>query len=61
MIQFGENLGYLDKDMQINTLDLYITQLETEITELAENLKEKTYLYNTLGVMAGVFISIVLF
>ncbi len=61
LIQFGENIGYLDKDMQMNTLDLYITQLEAEIIELTGNLKEKTYLYNTLGLMAGIFISIVLF
>ena len=47
--------------MQMNTLDLYITQLEAEIIELTGNLKEKTYLYNTLGLMAGIFISIVLF
>jgi len=39
LIQFGENLGYLDKDMQ---------------------MKEKSYLYNSLGIMAGVFIVIVM-
>ncbi len=61
LTHFGENLGYLDKEMQMNTLDLYITQLEAEISELTGSLKEKTYLYNTLGLMAGVFISIVLF
>ncbi|HBI72017.1 MAG TPA: stage III sporulation protein AB [Lachnospiraceae bacterium] len=58
---FGENLGYLDKDMQINTLDLYITQLEDEITETSKTVKEKAYLYNSLGIMAGIFISIVMF
>lgn len=58
--QFGENLGYLDKDMQMNTLDLYIAQLEEEITDLAKTVKEKSYLYNTLGIMAGLFITIIL-
>ncbi len=60
LIQFGENLGYLDKDMQMNTLDLYTTQLEDEITELTKNAKEKAYLYNSLGIMAGIFISIIM-
>jgi stage III sporulation protein AB len=60
LIQFGENLGYLDKDMQMNTFDLYITQLEDVISELSKTVKEKAYLYNTLGIMAGVFIIIIM-
>ena len=60
LIQFGENLGYLDKDMQMNTIDLFISQLEDEITELSKTAKEKAYLYNTLGIMAGVFITIIM-
>lgn len=58
--QLGENLGYLDKEMQINTIDLYISQLEGEIEETNETMKEKTHLYNCLGVMLGIFISIVI-
>lgn len=60
LIQFGENLGYLDKEMQINTLDLFLTQLEDEINELSKTAKEKSYLYSTLGIMAGIFVSIIL-
>lgn len=60
LIQFGENLGYLDKEMQMNTLDLYISQLEDEITDLSKTLKEKSYLYNSIGIMAGIFISIIM-
>lgn len=60
LIHFGDNLGYLDKDMQMNTLDLYLTQLEDEIQELTKTVKEKAYLYKSLGIMAGVFISIVM-
>lgn len=59
--QLGENLGYLDKDMQINTLDLYISQIEEEINELSRNVKEKSYLYNSLGIMGGIFITIIVF
>lgn len=58
--QFGENLGYLDKDMQMNTIDLYLSQMEDEIKDLSKTAKEKAYIYNTLGIMAGIFITIVM-
>lgn len=60
LIQFGENLGYLDKDMQLNTLDLYISQLEDELIELSKSVKEKSYIYNSLGIMAGIFLTIIM-
>lgn len=60
IIQFGDNLGYLDKDMQMNTIDLFISQLEDEIKELSKTVKEKAYLCNTLGIMAGIFIIIIM-
>ncbi|MDF2539851.1 MAG: hypothetical protein K0S76_2872 [Herbinix sp.] len=60
LIQFGDHLGYLDKDMQINTIDLYITQLEDEIKEASKSAKEKAYLYNSVGIMAGIFITIIM-
>ena len=60
LIQFGDNLGYLDKEMQMNTLELFLAQLEEEINELSKTAKEKSYLYSTLGIMAGVFITIIL-
>lgn len=60
LIQFGENLGYLDKEMQLNTLDLFLAQLEEEIQESSKTAKEKAYIYNTLGIMAGIFVSIIL-
>ena len=60
LIQFGENLGYLDKEMQMNTIELYLVQLEDEISDLSKTVKEKAYLYNTLGIMAGIFITIIM-
>lgn len=58
--KFGENLGYLDKEMQMNTMDLYISQLEQQIEELSKVVGEKTRIYNILGIMAGVFVTIVM-
>lgn len=58
--KLGETLGYLDKEMQIRTIDLYIEQLENELQEAVSSVKEKTKLYNTLGVLFGIFITIVM-
>jgi stage III sporulation protein AB len=60
LTSFGENLGYLDKDMQMNTFELYLSQLEEEIVELTRTVKERSYLYNSLGIVAGVFITIIM-
>lgn len=60
MIQFGESLGYLDKDMQMNTIDQFLSQLDEEIRDLTKTIKEKAYLCNTLGIMAGIFITIIM-
>lgn len=60
LTRLGEQLGYLDKNMQLNTLDLYIEQLDEDIEEIMATMKEKTYLYNSMGVMVGIFISIIM-
>jgi stage III sporulation protein AB len=60
LVRFGENLGYLDKEMQLNTIELYLSQLEDEISDLSRTAKEKIYLYNSLGIMAGIFITIIM-
>ncbi len=60
MIQFGESLGYLDKDMQMNTLDQFLSLLEEEIRDSTKSIKERAYLCNTLGIMAGIFITIIM-
>lgn len=60
LTQFGENMGYLDKEMQLNTIDLYLSQIEEEIKELSKNVREKTYMYNTLGILGGIFLTIIM-
>jgi stage III sporulation protein AB len=60
LIRFGENLGYLDKDTQMNTFELYLSQLDEEIADLSRTVKGKAYLYNSLGIMAGIFITIIM-
>ena len=59
LIQFGNGLGYLDREMQLGTIDFYIASLETDMDEIQRTKREKTYLYNSLGVMGGIFLTII--
>lgn len=56
----GENLGYLDSDMQINTIDLQVEQLELQLQRLEKGISGKTRVYNCLGVFCGILIAILL-
>ncbi len=58
--QFGEQLGYLDKDMQINHIDWYIAQVEEDMKEISMDAKDKIRLYRSLGVLFGVLITILI-
>lgn len=60
LISLGENLGYLDQDMQIKNIDLYLEGLEEEILVESSSQKEKIRLYQLLGVLSGVFVTIVM-
>lgn len=59
--RLGENFGYLDGEMQLNTIDLYIEQLEVEIKTAQETIGAKTRVYNCMGVMGGIFITVIIF
>lgn len=56
----GENLGYLDRQMQDKTLNLYLSQLEEEMEAGKAEIGQKSKIYQTLGVMGGIFITIVM-
>lgn len=57
-LAFGEQLGYLDKDMQINHIDWYITQVEENMKEVTDDAKDKIKLYRSLGILFGILITI---
>lgn len=56
--RFGQNLGYLDKDMQLANLEHYHMLLEQRIGELLGVLPQKKKLFQSLGVMGGLFLAI---
>lgn len=56
----GETLGFLDKEMQLNTLDLYLETVEEEIQHLFKDMPEKIRLYQVFGITGGIFLSILM-
>ena len=56
----GEVLGYLDLEMQLSSIELYLEQLELCIRESQEAARTKQKLYQSLGVAGGIFLVILL-
>ena len=56
----GENMGYLDEEMQIGTIDLYMEQLEREIQRLQKEFTAEKRLCHCLGVLGGIFLAVIL-
>lgn len=56
----GRNMGYLDEEMQLGTIHLYLEQLNLEIQRTRESLESKKRLCNCLGVMGGIFLVVIL-
>lgn len=57
----GNQLGYADIQIQMRLLDLYQEHLERTIREVHEQVRMRVRLYHCLGVMSGLFVSVVLF
>ena len=56
--ELGRYLGYLDKEMQLANLDLYLSETDDKLARLAEELPARKKLFQVLGVMAGLFLAI---
>lgn len=58
--RLGECLGYLDVNMQKNTVELYLELLKKEITQISEEMPVKKKLYQSMGLLGGVFLAVLL-
>ena len=56
----GECMGSFDKAEQIGHIEYLLLYLETEAASSEKTVKESEKLYKTLGILAGVFMIIVL-
>ncbi len=60
LLRLGNELGCLDRETQLQTIALAAEQVEDVRKELHVELPKKMRLYNCLGILAGVFITILL-
>ena len=58
--ELGENLGFLDKDMQMNYINLYLENLSLSIAENQDKVQADEKLSRVLGILAGIFIIVFL-
>ena len=56
----GENFGYLDGQMQLKNLELYMEQAEVLIRKAQKELKDKQKGSSVLSLMCGLFLVILL-
>lgn len=58
--ELGQQLGYLDVQMQLGTLELYEELVREEIQKAAAEYGQKARMYRYLGVLTGVFLVVFL-
>lgn len=56
----GDNFGYLDWQMQIKNINVYVAQVEARIVQAQDELATKQKMYQYLSVMGGLFLIIIL-
>jgi len=57
---FGKTLGYLDKNMQQNAIDHTINYINQKTTALQLQSEKNTKMYHSLGIIAGLLLTVVL-
>ena len=58
--EIGKRLGNADMEAQIRSLDLYLEELKKSMEEKREGMKTRIRLCHCLGVMSGIFLTILL-
>lgn len=59
-LKFGAGNGYMDNEMQQQAIARYTEELELYIKETEKNIREKSKVAVCLGIMGGMFLTIVL-
>ncbi len=57
--ELGENLGYLDKKMQLNNIEYTLDYIDRETKELSLSMDKNMKMWKMFGVLAGIFITII--
>lgn len=61
LISFGQSLGYLDRQQQINNIKITLEYIENKVSELMEKSKINKKMCRSLGVFGGAAVMIILF
>ncbi|PKM50047.1 MAG: hypothetical protein CVV02_13065 [Firmicutes bacterium HGW-Firmicutes-7] len=59
IISFIKNLGLLDKESQMNNLELHINYIQQEIDAAKKDEEKNNKLFKTLGILSGIFIIVI--
>jgi stage III sporulation protein AB len=60
ILSFGKTLGYLDKSMQLNSIDLAISYIDTQVGQLNERAEKNKKMYGSLGIFGGLLTVVIL-
>lgn len=56
---FGKTLGYLDKQMQVETIKYTTDYINTQIAQLQEDNNKSQRMYRSLGVIGGILLLVI--
>lgn len=56
---FGKTLGYLDKQMQADSIKFTMDYIDTQVTEIQEGSQKNQRMYKSLGVIGGILLLVV--
>ena len=57
---FGKTLGYLDKQMQKNSIDYAVAYIDEKAATLAAAADKNKRMYRSLGIIGGLLVTVVL-
>lgn len=60
LLGFGSQLGNADTQTQVMALNLWQSEIELSMEETREGMRTKIRLYHCLGIMSGIFITVLL-
>lgn len=61
LYSLGDKLGYLGLEMQMKQLELLEEEIQGSIKELQKDLSERKKVYQSLGILLGLFLAVLVF
>lgn len=60
LCELGGRLGYLDRQMQIQNLEWFCRETQQELRELQATMPARKKVYQSLGIMGGLFLAVLI-